>query len=116
MRHGWRAAGAAGAAAGERLVGHAEPSASRRPGEALRVWAKTGVVNYGNALAGYLFLPDDRPVVFASMISDLDARAAYDALARPERGDEAAARAWNGRARALQNRLIEAWLEPLPTS
>ncbi len=87
-----------------------------RPGEALSVWAKTGVVNYGNALAGYLFLPDGQPVVFATMVSDLGARAAYDATARPARGDEAAARAWNGRARALQNRLIEAWLEPLPTS
>jgi hypothetical protein len=55
-------------------------------------------------------------VVFATMVSDLGARAAYDALGRPERADEAAAGVWNARARALQNRLIEAWLEPLPTS
>jgi hypothetical protein len=54
--------------------------------------------------------------VFVALISDLGARAAYDALARPDRADEAAAHAWNARARALQSRLIDAWLLPLPTS
>ena len=88
----------------------------REPGEALRVWAKTGSVNYGSALAGYLYPPSDRPAVFVAMISDLRARAAYDALDRPNRTDEAAAQAWNANARALQNRLIDAWLLPLPTS
>jgi D-alanyl-D-alanine carboxypeptidase/D-alanyl-D-alanine-endopeptidase (penicillin-binding protein 4) len=88
----------------------------RQPGEALRVWAKTGAVNYGNALAGYLYPPTDRPAVFVAMISDFRARAAYDALPRPGRADEAAAHAWNASARALQGRLIDAWLLPLPTS
>ena len=88
----------------------------RQPGEALRVWAKTGAVNYGNALAGYLHPPTDRPLVFVAMVSDFGARAAYDALPRPARADEAAASAWTARARALQDRLVEAWLLPLPTS
>ena len=91
VRHGWRAQALPALLPASGWSG----TLSRRfegPGEALRVWAKTGVVNYGNALAGYLFLPDDRPVVFATMISDVDARAAYDALARPERAAEAAAR------------------------
>jgi D-alanyl-D-alanine carboxypeptidase/D-alanyl-D-alanine-endopeptidase (penicillin-binding protein 4) len=87
-----------------------------RPGEALRVWAKTGSVNYGSALAGYLFLVSDRPAVFVTMISDAGARAAYDALPRPDRATEAAARVWNARARALQDALVEVWLEPAPTS
>ena len=88
----------------------------QQPGEALRVWAKTGAVNYGNALAGYLHPPTDRPAIFVAMISDFAARAAYDALPRPRRADEAAAHAWTARARSVQNRLIEAWLLPLPTS
>jgi hypothetical protein len=50
------------------------------------------------------------------MVSDLDARAAYDALPRLERSAEAAAGAWNARARALQDDLVEGWLGPLPTS
>jgi D-alanyl-D-alanine carboxypeptidase/D-alanyl-D-alanine-endopeptidase (penicillin-binding protein 4) len=87
-----------------------------RPGEALRVWAKTGSVNYGSALAGYLFLVSDRPAVFVTMISDAGARAAYDALPRPDRAAEATARVWNARARALQDALVEVWLEPVPTS
>jgi D-alanyl-D-alanine carboxypeptidase/D-alanyl-D-alanine-endopeptidase (penicillin-binding protein 4) len=88
----------------------------QRPGEALRVWAKTGSVNYGSALAGYLFLVSDRPAVFVTMISDVGARAAYDGLPRPGRTAEAAARIWNARARTLQDALVEAWLEPVPTS
>jgi serine-type D-Ala-D-Ala carboxypeptidase/endopeptidase (penicillin-binding protein 4) len=84
--------------------------------EALRVWAKTGSVNYGNALAGFLFPPTDRPAVFVAMVSDLAARAAYDALARPERADEARAGLWTARARAVQGKLIDAWLLPVPTS
>jgi D-alanyl-D-alanine carboxypeptidase/D-alanyl-D-alanine-endopeptidase (penicillin-binding protein 4) len=86
------------------------------PEEALRVWAKTGAVNYGSALAGFLFSTNGRPAVFATMVSDTAARAAYDALARPDRADEAAAGVWNARARALQDRLVESWLNPPATS
>lgn len=115
LRHGWR----------EQALPALLPASGwsgtllnryRQPDQALRVWAKTGAVNYGNALAGYLYPPTDRPAVFVALISDLGARAAYDALARPDRADEAAAHAWNARARALQSRLIDAWLLPLPTS
>ena len=86
------------------------------PSNALRVWAKTGTVNYGSALAGYLFPASDRPAVFVTMVSDLDARATYDALPRPTRSANGAANAWNARARALQDDLVEGWLGPLPTS
>jgi hypothetical protein len=54
--------------------------------------------------------------VFVTMISDVGARVAYDALPGPDRAAEAAARVWNARARALQDALVEAWLEPVPTS
>ena len=86
------------------------------PAAALRVWAKTGAVNYGGALAGYLLPASDRPAVFVTMVSDLGARAAYDALARPGAMANAEASAWNARARGLLDDLVEGWLEPAPTS
>jgi D-alanyl-D-alanine carboxypeptidase/D-alanyl-D-alanine-endopeptidase (penicillin-binding protein 4) len=115
VRYGWRAAALPALLPGSGWTG---TLANRfaEPDEALRVWAKTGAVNYGSALAGYLFPPSDRPAVFATMISDLPARAAYDALPRPERAAEAAAGAWNARARATQDRLVRSLLEPVPTS
>jgi D-alanyl-D-alanine carboxypeptidase/D-alanyl-D-alanine-endopeptidase (penicillin-binding protein 4) len=85
--------------------------------QALRVWAKTGTMHYGSALAGYLFSDGVRPLIFVTMVSDLGARAAYDdALPHPGRRAEAAAQGWSSRARALQDELIESWLAPLPTS
>jgi serine-type D-Ala-D-Ala carboxypeptidase/endopeptidase (penicillin-binding protein 4) len=84
------------------------------PDQPLRVWAKTGTMNYGSALAGYLFPSTDRPAVFATMVSDIGAREAYDA--RPRRAAEIAAGTWHARARALQDGLVEVWLKPLPTS
>ncbi len=85
-------------------------------GAALQVWAKTGAVHYGGALAGYL-LPDYQgPAVFVTMVSDLGARAAYDALARPNGVADAEASAWNGRARRLLDDMVEDWLAPPPTS
>ncbi len=86
------------------------------PAAALRVWAKTGAVNYGGALAGYLLPASDRPAVFVTMVSDLGARAAYDALARPDGMADAEASGWNARARGLLDNLVQGWLEPVPTS
>ena len=86
------------------------------PAAALRVWAKTGAVNYGGALAGYLLPASDRPAVFVTMVSDLGARAAYDALDRPGALANADASAWNARARGLLDDLVQGWLVPAPTS
>jgi serine-type D-Ala-D-Ala carboxypeptidase/endopeptidase (penicillin-binding protein 4) len=86
-------------------------------GEALRVWAKTGTLNYGSALAGYLFPMTDRPAVFVTMVADTGARDAYDALLPyPGPSARASAGAWLDRARALQDALVESWLQPMPTS
>jgi serine-type D-Ala-D-Ala carboxypeptidase/endopeptidase (penicillin-binding protein 4) len=84
------------------------------PEQSLRVWAKTGTMNYGSALAGYLFPSTDRPAVFVTMVSDIGAREAYDA--RPRGRAETPAARWNAHARALQDGLVEVWLRPLPTS
>jgi D-alanyl-D-alanine carboxypeptidase/D-alanyl-D-alanine-endopeptidase (penicillin-binding protein 4) len=70
----------------------------RTPEQSLRVWAKTGTMNYGNALAGYLFPSTGRPAAFATMVSDIAARAAYDARPRRPTGSNPAS--WNARARA----------------
>jgi D-alanyl-D-alanine carboxypeptidase/D-alanyl-D-alanine-endopeptidase (penicillin-binding protein 4) len=86
------------------------------PRHALRVWAKTGSVNYGSSLAGYLFTASGRPAVFVTMVSDIGARAEYDAVRRPGPRAQARARAWNARARALQDDLVETWLEPMLAS
>jgi D-alanyl-D-alanine carboxypeptidase/D-alanyl-D-alanine-endopeptidase (penicillin-binding protein 4) len=86
-------------------------------GEALRVWAKTGTLNYGSALAGYLFPTTDRPAIFVTMVADTGAREAYDALLPyPGPSAQKAAAAWLGRARGLQDALVESWLQPMPTS
>ena len=115
VRYGWHSAALPALLPGSGWSGTLA-NRFQRPGAALRVWAKTGSVNYGSALAGYLFLVSDRPAVFVTMVSDVDARAAYDALPRRERAAEARAGAWNDRARALQDALVEVWLEPVPTS
>jgi D-alanyl-D-alanine carboxypeptidase/D-alanyl-D-alanine-endopeptidase (penicillin-binding protein 4) len=86
------------------------------PRHALRVWAKTGSVNYGNSLAGYLFTASGQTAVFVTMVSDIGARAEYDAVRRPGPRAQARARAWNARARTLQDDLVEAWLEPMLSS
>jgi hypothetical protein len=49
-------------------------------------------------------------------VSDVGARAAYDAQPRPRGAAEAAAGIWTGRARALQDGLVDVWLRPLPVS
>jgi serine-type D-Ala-D-Ala carboxypeptidase/endopeptidase (penicillin-binding protein 4) len=86
-------------------------------GQALRVWAKTGTLNYGSALAGYLFPMTDRPAAFVTMVSDVGARAAYDALLPyPGPAAQAAAGRWLGRAQGLQDGLVESWLQPMPMS
>ena len=82
-----------------------------------KVWAKTGTLNYGSALAGYLFPMTDRPAVFVTMVSDAGAREAYDALLPyPGPKAQAAAGAWTARARALQDSLVESWIQPMPLS
>jgi serine-type D-Ala-D-Ala carboxypeptidase/endopeptidase (penicillin-binding protein 4) len=86
------------------------------PDEALRIWAKTGSVNYGSALSGYVFPDSGEAAVFVTMVSDVGARARYDLALRPSPAAQSAARAWNARARALQDELVEGWLKPLPTS
>ena len=72
------------------------------------MWAKTGTLSYGSALAGYLFPMTDRPAVFVTMVADTGARDAYDTLLPyPGPKARASAGAWLSRASALQDALVE---------
>ncbi|HEX6141620.1 MAG TPA: D-alanyl-D-alanine carboxypeptidase [Geminicoccaceae bacterium] len=115
VRHGWRT----GTLPTLLPAGGWSGTLARRfdePDQALRVWAKTGTLNYGSALAGYLLPESGRPAIFVTMVSDLAARAAYDRLERPDRKADAQAASWNARASALQDDLVESWLLPLADS
>ncbi len=70
------------------------------------VVAKTGTLNFVSSLAGYARTPDGRDLAFAIFCGDVERRAALTEAQR-ERPD--GARTYNGRAKRLQQRLIERW-------
>jgi D-alanyl-D-alanine carboxypeptidase/D-alanyl-D-alanine-endopeptidase (penicillin-binding protein 4) len=72
----------------------------------LSVSAKTGTLNFVSALAGYLTAPSGRELAFAILTSDLDRR---DALSEAERERPPGGKAWAGRSRTLQRRLLATW-------
>ncbi len=77
---------------------------------ALRVWAKTGTIDYASTIAGYLLSENGGMRAFAIMLDDQRARAAYDrepvkSAAMLEKADR-----WNERARAFQDALLARWL------
>lgn len=82
------------------------------PDQALRVWAKTGSINYVATLGGYLLSATHSPAAFVIMISDERARAAYDAEPRRTRASEARADRWQKDAGRALNQIVERWLDP----
>tara|TARA_R100000935_G_scaffold464_3_gene1613 strand:- start:3023 stop:4534 length:1512 start_codon:yes stop_codon:yes gene_type:complete len=72
----------------------------------IKVEAKTGTLNFVSALAGYLTAPDGRVMAFAVFTADTPRRAT---LTRAQRERPDGGRAWNGRAKRLQQGLIERW-------
>ncbi len=72
----------------------------------VEVRAKTGTLDFVSALAGYAQVRGGRPIVFTIFSADMRQR-------RATRGDESerpnGARVWTGRARSLQQDLIERW-------
>ncbi|MCW1932443.1 D-alanyl-D-alanine carboxypeptidase/D-alanyl-D-alanine endopeptidase [Pararhodobacter zhoushanensis] len=72
----------------------------------VEVRAKTGTLNFVSALAGYAQLRGGRAVVFSIVSADLPRRAA---LSDDTRERPVGARSWSGRARALQQDVIERW-------
>ncbi|MBF0214031.1 MAG: D-alanyl-D-alanine carboxypeptidase/D-alanyl-D-alanine-endopeptidase [Magnetococcales bacterium] len=81
------------------------------PDTAFRVWAKTGTVLYGKALAGYLYTKQNRRLVFAVFASDFEKRKAFDAkMGQHASGEISRGRSWNGQATGHINALVERWL------
>ncbi|MGH1331272.1 MAG: D-alanyl-D-alanine carboxypeptidase/D-alanyl-D-alanine endopeptidase [Paracoccaceae bacterium] len=70
------------------------------------IFAKTGTLDFVSALAGYVTTHDDTLLAFSIFNGDLERRAAAHA-----RGEEIpqGARAWNKRAKTLQQDLIKRW-------
>ncbi|MEL6689611.1 MAG: D-alanyl-D-alanine carboxypeptidase/D-alanyl-D-alanine-endopeptidase [Pseudomonadota bacterium] len=69
--------------------------------------AKTGTLNFVNALAGYVMVPDREPLNFAIISSDLPRRAS---LTETEKERPTGAKGYARRARALQQALIARWV------
>ncbi len=86
-----------------RLFGPRGEALPRPPGV---VVAKTGTLNFVSALAGYERTMGGRDIAFAIFSGDVDRRidAQDDEEERPE-----GARAYNGRAKWLQQRLLQRW-------
>ncbi|RED53871.1 D-alanyl-D-alanine carboxypeptidase/D-alanyl-D-alanine-endopeptidase [Aestuariispira insulae] len=78
-----------------------------RPETALRVWAKTGTMNYGVALAGRFFGQSERPVLFAVFVSDLEERSVADVGGQ----NAVPAGQWNQKAKASIDSLMRSWLQ-----
>jgi len=84
------------------------------PTSAMKVWAKTGTINYALALAGYLYTASGRQMAFAVFASDEEARSRYDA--DPDRrGKESAGRvnAWQTAARNIMDDIVAGWIRDL---
>ncbi len=72
----------------------------------LKAVAKTGTLNFASGLAGYITTPTGTRLAFAVFSVDATARARI----KPEDRESAPGAApWNGRAKRLQQALIEAW-------
>ncbi len=69
--------------------------------EGARVAAKTGTIDFGRGLAGYIEGPSGRRLAFAYFANDLDRRVAGRS--------QQAARAWRNRATALERDLLRSW-------
>jgi D-alanyl-D-alanine carboxypeptidase/D-alanyl-D-alanine-endopeptidase (penicillin-binding protein 4) len=70
------------------------------------VQAKTGTLNFVNALTGYVDAPDGTELAFAIFCADVERR---DALPMSQRERPEGGRSYAGRARHLQRELIERW-------
>ena len=87
-------------------VGMKDEAGKPRPDHPVKVFAKTGTLNFVTALAGYIHRPDGRRIVFATFMADTARR---DAIPVEERERPEGVQGWTARARRLQLHLIERW-------
>ena len=84
------------------------------PPLALSVWAKTGTMNYGAGLAGYMLVPEKGLYAFATYVFDDAARAAYDRQVSSRPGSANALNtAWIADARAAIDRTVRVLFDRL---
>lgn len=82
------------------------------PGHSLRVWAKTGMINYGIGLAGYLHTDSGRKMAFVFFISDTEKRRSYEVNSqRRTRQVSQEVSRWRGAARHYMDSEIIRWIE-----
>ncbi len=72
----------------------------------VKVQAKTGTLNFVSGLAGYVRAPGGEELAFAVFAADTKRRSA---LTKAQRERPDGARSWNGRAKILQQDLIDRW-------
>ncbi len=72
--------------------------------------AKTGTMSYARGLAGFLTTASGRELGFAVFVSDIARRQALDTARENGDDDPPGARAWLGRARAVEASLIRRWV------
>jgi len=81
------------------------------PDVSLRVWAKTGAVNYGIGLAGYLYSKSEKPMAFTIFVNELNKREIYDFLTEEDKtlaGSKASE--WNGQAKRTIDEIVRLWV------
>jgi len=80
------------------------------PKTVMQVWAKTGSMDYGNGLTGYLLTAGRKKTAFVIYVTDTATRDKLDA-ASPKASVQLRNRAvgWKTRAQHLQDRLIAHW-------
>ncbi|MEO9574886.1 MAG: D-alanyl-D-alanine carboxypeptidase/D-alanyl-D-alanine-endopeptidase [Lentilitoribacter sp.] len=72
----------------------------------ITVDAKTGTLNYVSGLAGYMTAKDGRVMAFAIFAAD---EATRSRISKANRESPQGARSWNGRAKVMQQKLIDRW-------
>ena len=72
----------------------------------VKVMAKTGTLNFVSGLAGYVKAPGKEELAFAVFAADTKRRSG---LTKAQRERPDGARSWNGRAKVLQQDLIDRW-------
>jgi D-alanyl-D-alanine carboxypeptidase/D-alanyl-D-alanine-endopeptidase (penicillin-binding protein 4) len=77
----------------------------RRPEAALRIWAKTGSLDFASALVGYVLPPSGRPLRIAVLITDEAGRRQRDAVEAPSAAMRRAIDDFTLRARELRDEL-----------
>ena len=81
------------------------------PETALRVWAKTGTVFYGNAMVGYLYTLSGKRLMFSIMMMDPTERKNINQYADqlpPNLANRA--ESWSKSSRLLQDEILRDWI------